>query len=432
MGEQNWAGNLTFAADDVAQPNSVSQIQEIVRRSHRVRTLGTRHSFNDIADTTGTLISLAQLDHVVRLDATSRTVTIEGGVRYGQLGEYLNARGYALRNMASLPHISVAGACATATHGSGVRNGNLATAVSAMEVVTSDGERDALSRVTHGDEFDGTVVSLGALGVITQLTLDIVPTFQVRQDVYEHLPLAAAVSHFDDIQQMAYSVSLFTDWANDRFAQVWLKREVAADIAADAPRELFGATLAAADLHPLPGLSAESCTAQMGVRGPWCERLPHFRMEFTPSHGAELQSEYFVPYQHAGDALHAIMRIGGDISQALLVSEVRTIAADALWMSPCYRTACIAIHFTWTPDWTAVRRVLPLIESALAPFNPRPHWGKLFTMSADEVRSRYERLPDFRRLVEDHDPVGKFSNTFVDRYVFGTTPPPLPHREPRA
>lgn len=417
--EHNWAANLTYAAADVTQPDSVSQLQEIVQRSHRVRALGTRHSFNDIADTPGTLLSLARLDHVVRLDATSRTVTIEGGVRYGQLGEYLHAHGFALRNMASLPHISVAGACATATHGSGVRNGNLATAVSAMEVVTSDGELEALSRVTHGDEFDGTVVSLGALGVITQLTLDIVPTFQLRQDVYENLSLASAVSHFDDIQQMAYSVSLFTDWTNDRFAQVWLKREVAADTAAAAAQDLFSATLAATDLHPLPGLSAESCTAQMGVPGPWWERLPHFRMEFTPSHGAELQSEYFVPYQHAGNALQAILRIGGDISQALLVSEVRTIAADALWMSPCYRTACIAIHFTWTPDWTTVRRVLPLIESALAPFDPRPHWGKLFTMPADEVRSRYRRLPDFRRLVEDHDPVGKFSNAFVDRYVFG-------------
>ena len=432
MAERNWAGNLTYAASDIAQPDSVSQIQEVVRRSHHVRTLGTRHSFNDIADTTGTLLSLARLDHVARLDAASRTVTIEGGVRYGQLGEYLHARGYALRNMASLPHISVAGACATATHGSGVRHGNLATSVSAMEIVMSDGELDALSRVTHGDEFDGMVVSLGTLGVITQLTLDIVPTFQVRQDIYENLPLASALSHFDDIQQMAYSVSFFTDWTRDRFAQVWLKREVAADTAADVPRELFGATQATADLHPLPGLAAESCTAQMGVPGPWCDRLPHFRMEFTPSHGAELQSEYFVPYQHAGDALQAIMRIGGDISHALLVSEVRTIAADTLWMSPCYRTACIAIHFTWKPDWPAVRRVLPLIESALAPFDPRPHWGKLFTMSANEVRSRYQRLPDFRRLVEDHDPVGKFSNAFVDRYVFGTTPPPLPHREPRA
>ena len=418
--EHNWAGNLTYAAVSVERPDAVSELQDIVRRSHHIRTLGTRHSFNDIADTPGTLISLARLDHVVRLDAASRTVTIEGGVRYGQLGEYLNARGFALRNMASLPHISVAGACATATHGSGARNGNLATAVSAMEVVSSDGELDALSRITHGDDFDGMVVSLGALGVITQLTLDVVPTFQVRQDVYENLALASAVSHFDDIQQAAYSVSLFTDWTRDRFTQVWLKREVNAHDRAAAERELFGATLATADVHPLPGLSAESCTAQMGVPGPWCDRLPHFRMEFTPSHGAELQSEYFVPYQHAGEALHAMMRIGGDISHALLVSEVRTIAADALWMSPCYRAPCVAIHFTWKPDWPAVRRALALVESALAPFDPRPHWGKLFTMPADEVRSRYQRLPDFRRLVEEHDPEGRFSNAFIDRYVFGS------------
>lgn len=419
MLRHNWAGNLAYAASHMAQPDSVSELQEIVRRSHRVRTLGTRHSFNDIADTTGTLISLAQLDHIVRLDAASRTVTIEGGVRYGQLGDYLHARGYALRNMASLPHISVAGACATASHGSGLRHGNLATAVSAMEIVTSDGEIDALSRGTHGDDFDGMVVSLGVLGVVTQLTLDVVPTFQVRQDVYENLPLASAVSHFDDIQQMAYSVSMFTDWTRDRFPQVWVKREVDADSAPEVPRELFGATLATANLHPLPGISAASCTAQMGVAGPWCDRLPHFRMEFTPSHGAELQSEYFVPYEHAGSALAAIMRIGGQLSDALLVSEVRTIAADVLWMSPCHRTACVAIHFTWKPDWNAVRRMLPLIESALAPFDPRPHWGKLFTMPADEVRSRYARLPGFRRLVEEHDPVGMFSNAFVDRYVFG-------------
>ncbi|CAN5840993.1 FAD-binding protein [soil metagenome] len=420
MPERNWAGNLTYAVANVEAPDSVSEIQEIVRRSHHVRTLGTRHSFNDIADTTGTLISLARLDQVVRLDAAGSTVTIMGGVRYGQLGEYLHARGYALRNMASLPHISVAGACATATHGSGVRHGNLATAVSAIELVTSDGELDALSRVTHGEEFDGMVVSLGALGVVTQLTLDVVPTFLMRQDVYANLSLASAVAHFDEIQQMAYSVSLFTDWTSGRFTQVWLKREVDADTPVAAPRALFGATSATADLHPLPGLSAQSCTAQMGVPGPWCDRLPHFRMEFIPSHGAELQSEYVIPYQHAGDAFQAMMRIGAAIAPTLLVSEVRTIAADSLWMSPCYQSPSVAIHFTWKPDWTAVRRVLPLIESALAPFAPRPHWGKLFTMFPDEVRSRHERLPDFRRLVEEHDPVGKFSNAFVDRYVFGT------------
>ena len=424
MHERNWAGNLTYGAANVEAPESVSEIQEIVRQSTHVRTLGTRHSFNDIADTPGTLISLARLDQVVRLDAANSTVTIMGGVRYGQLAEYLHARGYALRNMASLPHISVAGACATATHGSGVRNGNLATAVSAMELVSSDGELEVLSRDTHGDAFDGMVVSLGALGVVTQLTLDVVPTFRIAQDVYVSLPLASAVAHFDELQQMAYSVSLFTDWASGRFGQVWLKREVDAGAPAAAPRALFDAVLAAADLHPLPGLSAKSCTAQMGVPGPWCDRLPHFRMEFMPSHGAELQSEYLIPYHHAGEALQALMHIGGAIAPTLLISEVRTIAADSFWMSPCYHAPCVAIHFTWKPDWPAVRRVLPLIESVLAPFAPRPHWGKLFTMSPVDVGSRYVRLPEFRQLVEEFDPVGKFSNAFVDRYVFGT--PALP------
>lgn len=416
--ERNWAGNYTYAAQRVHRPESVEQLQALVCASATVRALGTRHSFNGIADTSGTLVSLEHLDRVTSLDRAAGTVTIEGGVRYGELAQYLQREGLALHNMASLPHISVAGACATATHGSGESHGNLATAVRAMDIVGADGERVVVARDTHGDEFDGMVVSLGALGVITSLTLAVVPTFTVQQDVYENLTLATVEESFDAIQSSAYSVSLFTDWTGDRFTQLWLKRRVPLGVAMHSPESFFGAARATANLHPIAGISAESCTAQKSVAGPWCDRLPHFRVEFTPSSGDELQSEYFVPRGHGVAAIKAIMALRDLVSPLLLVTEVRTIAADALWMSPCYHTDCVALHFTWKQDWPAVRALLPRVEAALEPFSARPHWGKLFTMPAARVESLFERLADFRQLLEIHDPRGKFRNAFVDAYVF--------------
>jgi xylitol oxidase len=382
-----------------------------------VRALGTRHSFNGIADCPDALISLARFDRVSSLDRAQNTVTIGGGVRYGQLGKYLQREGFALHNLASLPHISVAGACATATHGSGERNSNLAVAVRAMDIVGADGELVALSREANGEDFDGMVVSLGALGVITSLTLDVVPTFDVRQDVYENLSLAQAARHFDAIEASGYSVSLFTDWTSDRFTQVWLKRRAVAGDPGEAAESFFGATRATVERHPIGDISAEHCTAQLGVAGPWCERLPHFRMEFTPSSGEELQSEYFVPREHGVAALHALTRLGERVSPLLLVTEVRTVAADRLWMSPCYETDCVAIHFTWKPDWPSVRALLPEIEATLEAFSARPHWGKLFTMPAAKVHTLFKKLPDFRKLLDVHDPQGKFRNAFVDEYV---------------
>jgi xylitol oxidase len=355
----------------------------------------------------------------VELDRERHTVTVEAGVRYGELCRYLGREGYALHNLASLPHISVAGACATATHGSGDRQGNLATAVSALEFVTAGGEVIALSREQHGEQFQGAVVGLGGLGVITKLTLDISPTFNMRQDVYENLPLAQLEDHFNDITSSVYSVSLFTDWRRPVFNQVWLKRRITDSAAFEPELELFEATLATSQLHPIPGMPVINCTEQMGVSGPWHERLPHFRMEFTPSSGEELQSEYLVPRRHAFAALHAIDGLRARVAPLLQISEVRTIAADNLWMSPCYRQDCIGIHFTWKQNWPAVRELLPLIEEQLAPFDARPHWGKLFTMPPTRLESLYEKLPDFKQLLRHYDPQGKFRNAYLDAYIFG-------------
>jgi xylitol oxidase len=413
---RNWAGNYTYGAARLHTPDSIEQLRELVAGADRIKALGSRHSFNGIADTPGDLVSLERLDRVIGLDRDRATVAVEGGIRYGPLCRYLAREGFALGNLASLPHISVAGACATGTHGSGVRNGNLATAVAALEIVTASGEIVALSRERDGDEFRGAVVGLGAVGIVTRLSLDVVPAFDMRQVVYEGLGWDRLERHFDEIVSSAYSVSLFTRWRDTGIEQVWVK-SLASEAESDPPAEFFGASLARSPRHPIAAASPENCTEQMGICGPWHERLPHFRMEFTPSSGAELQTEYFVERRHALVALRAIGGLREHVAPLLFVTEVRTIAADDLWMSPCFGRETIAIHFTWKDDLEAVTKVLPLIEAALAPLDARPHWGKVFTMPPERVAALYPKAPDFLRLLRRRDPAGKFRNAFLERYL---------------
>ena len=417
---QNWAGNLEYSTDRLYSADSLEQLRSYVRKQSKLKVLGTRHCFNNIADSTNSFLSLKSMDNVVALEPEAHTVTVDAGMTYGQLCPYLHSQGYALHNLASLPHISIAGACSTATHGSGEKNGNLATAVSALEIVTAAGEVVKLSRLKDGDAFLGAVVGLGALGVITKMTLDMQPTFLMRQYVYVNMPLAEMKDHFDAIQCSAYSVSLFTDWQNQRINEVWIKSRVEEGQSFDAPAEFFGAKRATKNLHPIAELSAENCTAQMGVPGPWYERLPHFRMGFTPSAGKELQSEYFVPRQHAVEAILAVERLRDQVSPHLMISEIRAIAADNLWLSPCYEQPCITVHFTWKQDWPAVRKLLPLIERELAPFKARPHWGKLFTVPPAELHSIYKKLPNFIQLSKKYDPQGKFRNEFLSTNIFSS------------
>ncbi len=415
---KNWAGNLEYSTDRLYSANSVEQVRSYVKKHSKLKVLGTRHCFNNIADSTHNLLSMKSMDEVVALEPEAHTVTVDAGMTYGQLCPYLHSKGFALHNLASLPHISIAGACSTATHGSGEKNGNLATAVSALELVTAAGEVVNLSRHQDGEAFQGAVVGLGSLGVITKVTLDIQRAFIVRQHVYENLPLAEVKDHFDAIESSAYSISLFTNWQKQLVSEVWIKSRVEEGQAFDATPEFFGAKLATKNLHPIAELSAENCTEQMGVPGPWYERLPHFRMGFTPSAGKELQSEYFVPRQHAVEAILAVERLRGHVSPHLMISEIRTIAADNLWLSPCYEQPSVSIHFTWKQDWPAVSKLLPLIEKELAPFRARPHWGKLFTVSPTELKSIYRRLPDFIQLSKKYDPQGKFRNEFLSANVF--------------
>lgn len=410
----NWAGNLTYHAAGWHAPTTPEAVSELVSRAAVVKVLGTRHSFNEVADTTGEMISLERLQDIAPPCHRTQTVTIGAGVRYADLGPVLHEHGYALANLASLPHISVAGACATATHGSGLHNTNLSTAVCALELVTGNGETVRLSREADGDRFCGAVVNLGALGVVTRLTLKLLPAFTVRQVVYEHLPFAYVEEQFAEALSSAYSVSLFTDWRGETVRQVWQKHRSENGDEQPFPEHWQGATLAKTPLHPLPDMPAHNCTLQQGIPGPWHERLPHFRREFTPSHGEELQSEYFVPLPNAPQAVREMRRLGERLAPQLLVSEVRAVAADDLWLSPCYKQACAGFHFTWKRDWPGVRELLPLIEERLVPLGARPHWGKLFTVPAEWVRSRYERLPDFDALRREFDPDAKFANAFLN------------------
>jgi xylitol oxidase len=414
----NWAGNLEYGTERLYTATSLEDVQRFVKANNQFKVLGTRHCFNDIANSPTQFLSTRPLDKIVGLDHQARTITIESGMSYGQLCPYLDQRGFALHNLASLPHISVAGACSTATHGSGFKNANLATQVSALELVTAAGDLLKLTREKDGDTFRAAGVGLGALGVITKITLDLQPTFTMKQYVYEGLPLDQLTQNFDAIEARAYSVSLFTDWQKQRVNEVWLKTRTDAEPKFKAEPEFFGAKLATKNLHPIAELSAENCTEQMGVPGPWYERLPHFRMGFMPSAGKELQSEYFVPRQHAVEAILAVERLRDMVSPHLLISEIRTIAADDLWMSTAYQQNSVAIHFTWKQDWPAVGKLLPEIERELAPFQPRPHWGKLFTISPAQLRSRYERLPEFVALAQKLDPKGKLRNKFLERNIF--------------
>jgi xylitol oxidase len=413
----NWSGNYTFSTDRLHQPKTVEEVQQVVKGCSKLRALGARHSFNGIADSTQDQISLAHLNQMV-LHHESRTVTVGGGVTYSQLAPYLESQGYALHNLASLPQITVAGAIATATHGSGNKNGNLATAVSAMEVVTADSEVLVLSRERDGERFTGSVVHLGAVGVVTKVTLDVQPTYQVAQLVYENLGMDQLEQHLEEIFTSGYSVSLFTDWQNHRIGQVWVKRRVQPGSAPQFAPELFGAKPATKKLHPLAGHSAESCTEQLGIPGPWYDRLPHFRIGFTPSSGAELQSEYIVPRDRGYEAILAVEQLRDHVTPHLFISEVRTIAADNLWMSTAYKRDSMGIHFTWKPEWPAVKNVLPLIEAKLAPFGVRPHWGKLFTMPGSRIESLYPELAKYKGLVAKHDAAGKFRNRFLESTIY--------------
>jgi xylitol oxidase len=411
-----WAGTHTFTAPRLTEATSVEQVQDAVRtRVGRVRALGTRHSFNDLADTDGTLVTVTGIDPAPLLDEAARTVTVGGGTRYGVLAAWLEEHDWALHNMGSLPHISVAGATATGTHGSGVTLGNLSTAVRALEFVGADGE---LHTVTPDDpDFAGHVVHLGAIGVVTRVTLAIEPSYQVRQDIYADLPWEELLGDVEGVMRSGYSVSVFTHWATPTVEAVLRKTRLDRGSEPDLPRRWRGAELA----ERLTLIETDGWTDAAGLPGPWLLRLPHFRLDRTPSAGDEIQSEYFVDRRQGAEALRAVRELGERIDPHLILSELRTMAADDLWLSGAEGRDTLAIHFTWKPHPDAVAGLLPDIERALAPFAARPHWGKWHRFDAERIAAVFPRAADARALFGRVDPEGVFRNPHLEG-LWGSSP----------
>ena len=393
---QNWAQSHRFAALAVGRPADARELRELVLRGGPIRALGSRHSFTDLADTAGRLVSLDRFEPDLLIDEDAGTASFSAGLRYGDLATRLQARGWALHNLASLPHISVAGAVATGTHGSGDRNGNLATAVAAIEFIDGRGELVRLSRMDA--DFDGAVVSLGALGIVTRITLDIEPTFDVRQDLYNDLPWDAVLTHFDAVTSSAYSVSLFTNWLGDGVGIAWLKSRMDAPAP---PAAFFGALRRTVNQHMLAGQPPSNTTRQSGVPGPWNERLAHFKLGFTPSNGDELQSEYLVPRPGILPALAAMRELGPRIAPLLLIAELRTMAADRLWLSGAYDTDAVGVHFTWKKLPTEVGELLPEIEARFCPSVPGRTGARCSRPASTNSRRCIpaRRLPSSRRQI---------------------------------
>ncbi len=413
----NWAENFQFNTYNVHYPKTITEVQDLVRKSKSLRVLGSRHSFNRIADSKEMLLSFDHLNKVILLDREKMKVTVEGGIKYGELCTYLHDNGFALHNLASLPHISVAGTIATATHGSGLENGNLSTGVAAIEFVNASGDLVSLGK--DDEEFFGAVVGLGALGPVTKVTLDLQPAFEVAQVVYLDMPIESLKDNFREIMGSGYSVSLFLDWASDKVNEVWVKKRVKPGEVPEFPEEFFGAKKASVNMHPVPSMDAESCSEQLGIAGPWYDRLPHFKMEFQPSAGKELQSEYFVPLENGYEAMMAVREMSEQIQPHLFISEIRTIQADELWMSTAYRRDSVSIHTTWKQEIPKVMALLPQMEAKLDKFKPRPHWAKLFTIPYETLNHRYSKIEDFKTLLSKHDPEGKFRNEYLNKNIFG-------------
>lgn len=408
MKRTNWSGNVEFAAASLQQPTSVAELQSCVARHSSVRALGTAHCFNDIADTRGVQISVAGLPAAIDIDTAAGTAWVPAAMKYGELAMALEPHGLAVHNIASLGHISVAGAVITGTHGSGDANGTLPSQVRGLELVTATGDLRVIDETSA--DLAGCVVSLGLLGVVTRVKLAVVPAFDVAQTVVDDVPHASLTANFDAIFSSAYSVSFFTTWGPENVGQLWVKELNGSDQRGTSPwrhEPWMGGSLATVKRHPLPGHDPVHCTEQLGVVGPSYERLPHFKLEFTPSSGDELQTEYLVPRAEAVRLLEGLLELAPRIHPFLHISEIRTMAGDDLWLSGAYGRDTVGIHFTWkkVPEALAL---LPMIDEYFAPASGRPHWGKLFQGTA--LGDRYPRFDDFVALVESNDPHGRFAN----------------------
>ena len=407
---QNWSKNVDFNDKSYLQPTSLAELQELIRTNPKVRARGTAHCFNEIANTSSVALNLARMPKTIDVDPVKKSVCVAAGLTYGELAPLLHAQGWALSNMASLPHISIAGSISTGTHGSGIKNQNLANQVLSFDMVTAESEVRHIDRANPA--FNALVIGLGLGGVVYQYELRVEESFQIRQVVYPEIPLDILQRNFDSIMGSAYSVSYFTDWSSSQVGNLWCKFRDGEVI----PVSIGGCAQADKKFHPIPSVDPVACTEQLGATGDWHERLSHFKLDFTPSVGEEIQTEFFVDRKDAAAAIEAVSQLGAEITPLLWITELRTIAADNLWLSGAFERDTLAIHFTWKKD-DAIYPVIEKVEAALRPFNYRPHWGKVFTADAQFLKSVYPKINEFKALVEALDPTSKFENSFT-RSIF--------------
>jgi xylitol oxidase len=407
---QNWSKNVEFNDRGYFQPESLIELQELVRSNQKIRARGTAHCFNEIANTSSYAINLAKMPKIIEVSAATNSVKVSSGLTYGELAPELHSQGWALNNLASLPHISIAGSISTGTHGSGIKNQNLANQVLSLDIVTAEGELRHIDRTNPA--FNALVVGLGLGGIVYQYELKIEPTFEIRQVIYPEIPFDVLQRNFDQILGTAYSVSYFTDWGSAQVGNLWCKFRDDEVI----PESVGGSAQADKKYHPIPSVDPVACTDQLGESGDWHQRLSHFKLEFTPSVGEEIQTEFFVDRKDAAAAIEAVSKLGEEITPLLWITELRTLAADDLWLSGAYQRDTLAIHFTWKKD-LAIFPVIERVEAALRPFNYRPHWGKVFTADGKYLSSVYPKMSEFKALVEALDPASKFENTFIRRIL---------------
>ncbi len=415
--KHNWSGHTSFTARRYHEPTSVEEIQDIVSSSSQVRVIGSRHSFNGIADSSVDQLWLGAMNQKVIIDTLNKKATVPAGITYTELCPVLEETGFALTNLASLKHITVAGAVTTATHGSGNGVGNLATVVSGVEMVSANGDLVEYTREQNPDIFPGVVVSLGALGIITRYTLDLVPSFLIQQDSYENIPFSEVYEHYGEITNSAYSVSLFPTWQNDYCETLVLKRKASSKEPLSTPDTFFGA-------RSRPPEKARKASegrsySPFGKPATWHESLPHYSLHEPEKMGNELQSEYFLPRENLVEALKAVQSLKEDLEPILGGSEIRSVAADDLWMSPANGQDIVGIHFNWLKKWDGIKLFLPKLEAALRPYSAMPHFGKLFHMGHEELKEVYPALNNFRKLILESDPEGKFNNDFIKKYILG-------------
>jgi xylitol oxidase len=407
---RNWSKNVDFNDRAFLQPESLSELQELVRSNAKLRARGTAHCFNEIANTSSYAINLSKMPKTIEVNPELNSVTVAAGLKYGELASELHKQGWALNNLASLPHISIAGSISTGTHGSGIKNQNLANQVLSLDLVTAEGELRHINRANPA--FNALIVGLGLGGIVYQYELKIEPTFKIRQVIYPEIPLDVLQRNFDQIMGTAYSVSYFTDWSTAQVGNLWCKFRDVEEI----PESVGGVAQADRKYHPIPSVDPVACTDQLGEPGDWHHRLSHFKLEFTPSVGEEIQTEFFIDRKDAVAAIEAVSKLGEEITPLLWITELRTIAADDLWLSGAYQRDTLAIHFTWKKD-LAIYPVIEKVEAALCPFNYRPHWGKVFTADGKYLSSVYPKMSEFKALIEALDPASKFANTFTRRIL---------------